>query len=100
MRHARSIIWLISLFFLQFAQISSAQISNWQLGGSGVAWDQTDSLQVLVDFDSAPGAIQPTYFTLDETVFSHIDNWAFFRDPSDLVFDYLDGEIPRMWTWK
>ncbi len=100
MRHARSIIWLISLFFLQFAQISSAQISNWQLGGSGVAWDQTDSLQVLVDFDSAPGAIQPTYFTLDETVFSHIDNWAFFRDPSDLVFDYLDGEIPRMWKWK
>ena len=100
MRHARSIIWLISLFFLQFAQISSAQISNWQLGGSGVAWDQTDSLQVLVDFDSAPGAIQPTYFTLDETVFSHIDNWAFFRDPSDLVLDYLDGEIPRMRKWK
>ena len=100
MRNARFTFCLISLFFLQFAQISSAQISHWQLGGSGVAWDQTDSLQVLVDFDSAPGAIQPTYFTLDKTVFSHIDNWTFFRDPSDLVFDYLDGEIPRMWKWQ
>ena len=96
MRHARSIIWLISLFFLQFAQISSAQISNWQLGGSGAAWDQTDSLQVLVDFDSAPGAIQPTYFTLDTTVFSPIDNRTFFRDPTDLVFAYLHGDIPRL----
>ena len=75
-------------FTLNLAAASvHAQVDKWQLGGSGVAWDQTDSLQVLVDFDSAPGAIQPTYFTLDETVFSHIDNWAFFRDPSDLVFD-------------
>ena len=90
----------IVLFTLILAQSATAQISHWQLGGSGLAWSGNDTTCLFVDFAATPGAIQPTYFTLDETVFSHIDNWAFWRDPSDRVFDYLDGETPRMWKWN
>jgi len=90
----------IVLFTLICAQDTTAQIAHWQLGGSGLAWSANDTTRLFIDFATTPGAIQPTYFTLDETVFSHIDNWAFWRDPSDRVFDYLDGETPRMWKWN
>ena len=90
----------IILLTLILAQSAAAQISHWQLGGSGLAWSENDTTRLFVDFATTPGAIQPTYFTLDETVFSHIDNWAFWRDPSDRIFDYLDGETPRMWKWN
>ena len=90
----------IVLFTLISAQSTPAQIAHWQLGGSGLAWSENDTTRLFVDFATTPGAIQPTYFTPDETVFSHIDNWAFWRDPSDRVFDYLDGETPRMWKWN
>ena len=88
------------LFALLLAQSAAAQVSHWQLGGSGLSWSENDTTRLFVDFATAPGAIQPTYFTLDATVFSHIDNWAFWRDPSDRVFDYLDGETPRLWKWN
>ena len=95
MRRAISI-----LFILILAQSTTAQLAHWQLGGSGLSWSENDTTRIFVDFATTPGAIQPTYFTLDETVFSHIDNWTFWRDPSDRVFDYLDGETPRMWKWN
>ena len=91
---------ITALSILIFVQSTAAQISHWQLGGSGLAWSENDTTRLFIDFATTPGAIQPTYFTLDETVFSHIDNWAFWRDPSDRVFDYLDGETPRMWKWN
>ena len=91
---------ITALSILIFAQSTAAQISHWQLGGSGLAWSENDTTRLFIDFATTPRAIQPTYFTLDETVFSHIDNWAFWRDPSDRVFDYLDGETPRMWKWN
>ena len=90
----------IVLFILSLAQSATAQIAHWQLGGNGLAWSENDTTRLFVDFATTPGAIQPTYFTPDETVFSHIDNWAFWRDPSDRLFDYLDGETPRMWKWN
>ena len=91
---------ITALSILIFAQSTAAQISHWQLGGSGLAWSANDTTRLFIDFATTPRAIQPTYFTLDETVFSHIDNWAFWRDPSDRVFYYLDGETPRMWKWN
>lgn len=93
-------VLITPLLLLIFAQDAPAQIAHWQLGGSGLAWSANDTTRLFIDFATTPGAIQPTYFTLDETVFSHIDNWAFWRDPSDRVFDYLDGETPRMWKWN
>lgn len=91
---------ITALSILILAQSTAAQISHWQLGGSGLAWSENDTTRLFIDFATTPGAIQPTYFTLDQTVFSHIDNWAFWRDPSDRIFDYLDGETPRMWKWN
>jgi len=90
----------MALSALSLSQNATAQISHWKLGGSGLAWSDNDTTRLFVDFTTTPGAIQPTYFTLDATVFSHIDNWAFWRDPSDRIFDYLDGETPRMWKWN
>ncbi|MXY81404.1 MAG: hypothetical protein F4Y91_04890 [Gemmatimonadetes bacterium] len=100
MRRAVPTIWLMALLILSLSQSTTAQISHWQLGGSGLSWSENDTTRLFVDFTTTPGAIQPTYFTLDETVFSHIGNWAFWRDPSDRIFDYLDGETPRMWKWN
>ena len=100
MRRVSTTIWLMASLLLGLSQSATAQISHWQLGGSGLAWSENDTTRLFVDFATTPGAIQPTYFTLDETVFSHIDNWAFWRDPSDRIFDYLDGETPRMWKWN
>jgi hypothetical protein len=97
---SRAMTDLILLFFIILPQATTAQVSHWQLGGNGLAWSENDTTRLFVDFESTPGAIQPTYFTPEETVFSQIDNWAFWRDPSDRVFDYLDGETPRMWKWN
>ena len=100
MCRGRLLILFIVLLFLQFTHNAEAQISQWQLGGSGLSWSENDTTRLFVDYAGVPGAIQPTYFTPDQTVFSHIDNWAFWRDPSDRIFDYLDGEMPRMWKWN
>lgn len=91
---------LTLLFSLTIATSSHAQISLWKIGGDGSAWSQSDTTRLFVDFESAPGSIQPVYFQASENVFSRIDNWTFWRDPSDRVFDYQDGEMPRMWKWN
>ena len=100
MHRTQIYICFIALFTMGSSQSISAQISHWQLGGSGLAWSENDTTRLFVDFASTPSAIQPTYFDPEETVFSQIDNWAFWRDPSDRIFDYQDGEMPRMWKWN
>ena len=75
---------------------SHAQVAKWQLGGSGAAWDQRDSLQVLVDF--ADGAIQPLYLQPDQNVIHLLDNWQFWRDPTLHNLGYVDGQKPRFWN--
>ena len=79
---------------------AAAQISLWQLGGSGLEWSEGDTTRLFIDFASAPGAIQPVYLTPDRTVFSHLDNWVFWRNPADIDLSYVDGETPRMWKWS
>ena len=59
-------VWPLILIFA--IAPSHAQVAKWQLGGSGAAWDQRDSLQVLVDF--ADGAIQPLYLQPHQNVIS------------------------------
>ena len=60
--------WLLALALLIATSTAYAQIEKWQLGGSGQAWDQRDSLLVLIDFEGAPGAIQPLYLQPDPHV--------------------------------
>lgn len=91
MRHA----WLLSLFLA--ASTSNAQIDKWQLGGSGLAWDQGDSLQILVDFANVPGSIQPRYLQPDENLLPLLENWQFWRVPGVRNLSYVDGYMPRVW---
>ena len=49
--------WFLTLILI--ATSVHAQVEKSQLGGSGMAWNQRDSLQVLIDFSG--GAIQPGY---------------------------------------
>ena len=75
---------------------SYAQVAKWQLGGSGMAWDQRDSLQVLVDF--ADGAIQPLYLQPHQNVIHLLENWEFWREPSLHNLGYVNGQKPRFWN--
>ena len=75
---------------------SHAQVAKWQLGGSGMAWDQRDSLQVLVDF--ADDAIQPLYLQPDQNVLYLLENWEFWREPFFYNLGYVDGQKPRFWN--
>jgi hypothetical protein len=79
---------------------ASAQVNAWKLGGNGLAWSAMDSVKVLIDFDTAPGAIQPVYLRPERTVFSLLENWQTWRDPSDKILGYLDGYMPRIWKFK
>ena len=53
----RYVIWLL----LALATAVDAQRQQWQIGGAARVWSDSDSLQVLIDYDAAPGAIQPVY---------------------------------------
>lgn len=100
MAHYTGLTLLIPLLLLSQSVPSNAQISLWKIGGSGFSWAENDTTRLFIDFSSTPGSIQPVYFNPRENAFLHIGNWAFWRDPSDRIFDYQDGEMPRMWKWN
>ena len=93
----RKVLFTGALILL-LARAGGAQIVSWQLGGSGLAWGENDTVNVLIDFDSVEGAIQPVYITQDKNIISLLDNWSPFRQPK--VLDYVDGEIARIWKWN
>ena len=94
MSHRPPAEWLlVALISLQGASVSQAQISRWQLGGSGLQWTGNDSISILVD--TTPTAIRPTYLTPDQNVFAQLDNWSPRKFPRELGF--VDGQRPRAW---
>ncbi|MFT5088485.1 MAG: hypothetical protein ACI906_003564 [Candidatus Latescibacterota bacterium] len=78
---------------------ATAQVAQWKLGGSGLAWSESDTTRLFIDFDRTANSIQPIYLKPERTVFSHLDSWVFWRDPSDIILEYVEGETPRMWKW-
>ncbi len=86
--------WFLTLILA--ATSVHAQVEKWQLGGSGMAWNQRDSLQVLIDFSRR--AIQPRYLQPDQNVIHLLDNWQFWRVPSLYDLSYVDGQKPRLWN--
>ena len=66
MHRTQIYICFIALFTMGSSQSISAQISHWQLGGSGLAWSETDPTRHFVDFASTPRALHPTYFAPEE----------------------------------
>ena len=77
------------------ATATGADISFWQIGGSGVNWADSDSAQVMIDFTSGANSIQPILVTSDTTVFTFLENWSPKKNPDELGF--VDGERPRAW---
>lgn len=88
--------FLFSALALLVAGIASAQIEPWQLGGQGgLAWTDNDTTRIMIDVETAPGAIQPFYITSDRSIFSYFSNWSPRKFP--LQLGYVDGERPRAW---
>ena len=85
------------LWFLVAASATSAaaDISLWQIGGSGLRWADGDSAQVMIDFADPNNSIQPVLVSTDTTVFPLLDNWSPKKNPDELGF--IDGERPRAW---
>ena len=85
------------LWFLAAALATgaAADISLWQIGGSGLRWADSDSAQVMIDFAGSNNSIQPVLVSADTTVFPLLDNWSPKKNPDELGF--IDGERPRAW---
>ncbi len=85
------------LWFLAAASATAAaaDISLWQIGGSGLRWADSDSAQVMIDFTGPNNSIQPVLVSSDTTVFLLLENWSPKKAPDELGF--VDGERPRAW---
>ena len=85
------------LWFLAAASATAAaaDISLWQIGGSGLRWADSDSAQVMIDFTGSHNSIQPVLVSSDTTVFPLLENWSPKKNPDELGF--VDGERPRAW---
>ena len=77
------------------ATAAAADISLWQIGGSGLRWVDSDSAQVMIDFTGSNNSIQPVLVSADTTVFPLLENWSPKKNPDELGF--VDGERPRAW---
>ena len=93
-------MWIFALIVLLIASAVKAEITFWKLGGSGLEWSANDTTRLFIDFTSVPRAIQPIYLTPEETVFSHLEQWAHWRTPDDRILEFVEGEMPRMWRWR
>ena len=89
MTYVRISLWLVA----SWITTAEADIALWQLGGSGLEWAEHDSVAILIDETTTPGAIQPIYIQPDRSVFSYLTNWGSWT-PREL--GYVDGERPRV----
>ena len=87
-------LWL-GFFVAASATSAVADISLWQIGGSGLRWADSDSAQVMIDFAGLNNSIQPVLVSVDTTVFPLLENWSPKKNPDELGF--VDGERPRAW---
>ncbi len=87
-------LWLW-FFAAASATGAAADISLWQIGGSGLGWADSDSAQVMIDFTGSNNSIQPVLVSADTTVFPLLENWSPKKNPDELGF--VDGERPRAW---
>ena len=78
--------------------VGNAQITTWQLGGSGLDWVGNDTTRVMIDFAASAGSIQPQYIEAGQNIIQLADDWFFRRAPRELNF--ARGESPRIWKWN
>lgn len=73
-----------------------AQISLWQIGGGGLAWETSDTTRIMIDVDGRSNRIRPVYFGDDDNMFLAVTGWSELISPREL--GYLDGHQPRLWS--
>ena len=73
--------WWLVVCIVALHTAAGAEVTLWQLGGSGLPWAGNDSARVMIDFNAA--SIQPKLVTADSTVFVFLDNWSPKRDPDE-----------------
>ena len=91
-------IFPILLVPLMFVGKVDAQISLWQIGGGGLAWQESDTTRVLIEVDEQVNRIRPVFFDETENMFLAVTGWSELINPREL--GYLDGHQPRLWTGK
>ncbi len=91
MRFRRSMNFLACPLLFCAAPLA-AQVGAWKIGGSGLAWSGSDSINALVEMGTD---IRPVYFRPQRNAYEHFSGWKPLREPRQLDFVY--GEVPRSW---
>ena len=89
----RAPMYRVALIALALCSSAEAQISLWQIGGAGLAWDESDTTRVIMAIDA--NRIRPVYFADDDNMFLSVAGWSELIIPREL--GYLDGHQPRLW---
>ena len=89
-------IFLALLIPLALCHSASAQISLWQLGGGGLAWETSDTTSIMIEVDGSANRIRPVYFAEGENMFLAVTGWSELINPREL--GYIDGHQPRLWS--
>ena len=88
----RAPMYRIALLALALCSSAEAQISLWQIGGAGLAWDGSDTTRIIMDINAE--RIRPVYFA-DDNMFLSVAGWSELIAPREL--GYIDGHQPRLW---
>lgn len=89
----RKPMYKVALIALALCSAAEAQISLWQIGGAGLAWDESDTTRVIVATDA--GRLRPVYFADGDNMFLSVAGWSELIAPREL--GYIDGHQPRLW---
>jgi hypothetical protein len=86
----------ITLIALALCRPVAAQISLWQIGGDGLAWEESDTTRIMIDVDGQANRIRPVYFGADDNMYLAVTGWSELITPHEL--GYIDGHQPRLWS--
>ena len=86
-------MYRVALIALALCSSAEAQISLWQIGGAGLAWDESDTTRVIMAIDA--NRIRPVYFADGDNMFLSVAGWSELIAPREL--GYIDGHQPRLW---
>ena len=89
----RAPMYRIALVALVLGSSAEAQISLWQIGGAGLAWEESDTTRVIMDINAE--RIRPVYFAAGDNMFLAVAGWSELIAPREL--GYINGHQPRLW---
>jgi hypothetical protein len=94
-RYPHKLLVFACFALVVYAAKADAQIASWKIGGSGLAWSDSDTSRVMVEIDRSINTMRPIYFERGENMFLPVSGWSELKYPREL--DYIDGYQPRIW---